>query len=78
MCDDGAMESLDKAISILGGVSRTAETLGVVQGAVSNWLARKSVPASRCLVIEQATNGAVTRYDLRPDVFGEPAKREFA
>ena len=28
------------------------------------------VPAERCMAIEQATNGAVTRYDLRPDVFG--------
>jgi DNA-binding transcriptional regulator YdaS (Cro superfamily) len=72
------MEPIDKAISILGGVSRTAEALGVVQGAVSNWIARKSVPASRCLAIENATNGAVTRYELRPDVFGEPAKTKAA
>lgn len=70
MRDDGAMQALDKAVSILGGVSSTASLLGVVQGAVSNWKKRKRVPASRCLAIEQATGGAVTRYELRPDVYG--------
>jgi DNA-binding transcriptional regulator YdaS (Cro superfamily) len=29
------------------------------------------VPADRCLPIERATGGAVTRYDLRPDIFGD-------
>ncbi len=30
----------------------------------------RRVPAHRCLAIEAATKGAVTRYELRPDVFG--------
>ncbi len=33
------------------------------------------VPAERVLAIEAATHGKVTRYDLRPDVFG-PAPDE--
>lgn len=28
--------------------------------------------------IEQATNGAVTRADLRPDIFGAPKPRKMA
>ena len=31
----------------------------------------RKVPARLCLPIERATGGAVTRYDLRPDIFGE-------
>lgn len=55
----------------MGGVSVLAEKIGVVQSAVSNWRTRNSgVPAERCIAIEQATDGAVTRYDLRPDIFG--------
>lgn len=36
----------------------------------SGWRGRR-VPAERCLAIEQATGGAVTRYELRPDIFGQ-------
>lgn len=31
------------------------------------WKARGSIPAERCLAIERATGGQVTRADLRPD-----------
>jgi malate synthase len=38
-----------------------------------NWLHRdKLVPAEMCIPIEKATGGTVTRYELRPDVYGEP------
>ena len=72
------MKALDRAISILGGVCRTATSLGVVQGTVSNWRKRERVPADRCRAIESATGGAVTCQDLRPDVFGAPAKTKAA
>lgn len=64
------MNALDEAISLMGGCSRAAAELGVVQSAVSNWRARGRAPAAHCLAIERATDGAVTRYELRPDVFG--------
>ncbi|WP_213308249.1 transcriptional regulator [Paraburkholderia sacchari] len=48
--------------------SAFAELLGVTQGLVYQWLAgRRPVAAERCVAIERATNGAVTRKDLRPD-----------
>lgn len=58
-----------------------AVKVGVTQGAVSqwkNWLDGASenavrVPAERCRAIEAATDGAVTRHDLRPDIFDPPA-----
>lgn len=62
------MNQLDKAILVVGGVGKLAAAVGVVQGAVSNWRSRGSmVPPEHCATIEAATNGAVTRRDLRPD-----------
>lgn len=49
-----------------------AEQVGVTQSRVSQWLAGERIPAERAASIERATAGAVTRYDLRPDVFGAP------
>lgn len=46
-----------------------AEALGVTQGAISQWLSKGRIPAERVLQIEQATNGAVTRYEMRPDLY---------
>ena len=45
--------------------------MSVTPQAVHNWIVR-GVPAERCLAIENATGGAITRYELRPDVFGQP------
>ncbi|WP_126962491.1 transcriptional regulator [Xanthomonas arboricola] len=45
------------------------------QGLVSQWESGTvKVPAERCAVIEVVSRGRITRSDLRPDVFGEPAR----
>ncbi len=59
-----------RAVQTLGSQQRLAEALGVYQSFVSKMARTGRVPAERCLAIEMATNGAVTRYELRPDVFG--------
>jgi DNA-binding transcriptional regulator YdaS (Cro superfamily) len=47
-----------------------AREVGVSPQAVSEILRRgKRVPAEWCLAIESATAGAVTRHDLRPDLY---------
>lgn len=62
------MKALDTAIAIVGGVGKLAAALRVAQPVVSNWRARGTTPdAVHCVAIERATNGAVTRRDLRPD-----------
>jgi DNA-binding transcriptional regulator YdaS (Cro superfamily) len=66
-----AMKALQKAIKKAGGKPALAARLGVLPQHINNWLAR-GVPAARCLDIEGAADGVVTRYDLRPDVFGKP------
>lgn len=67
------MKPIEKAIKALGSQQALADALGVTQGAISQWLQRESVPAARCRQIEEATAGVVTRYELRPDVFGSTA-----
>lgn len=66
------MTQLKNAIEICGGQTALAKAIGVQQPNIWNWLHRAGgvVPAEYCLKIESATNGEVTRYDLRPDVFG--------
>ncbi|MDR5728304.1 MAG: YdaS family helix-turn-helix protein [Terriglobia bacterium] len=53
------------------GVTQTAlgRRVGVTQGMVWQWLNGSSVAAEKVLVLERATNGAVTRYELRPDLY---------
>lgn len=69
------MNALAKAIELSGGVTKLGAAIGVGQNVVSNWKARGKVPAEKCVPIERATNGAVTRHELRPDVFGESPKQ---
>lgn len=52
--------------------SRLARQIGVSPAVVYQW--RKGVrpvPLERCAAIERATNGAVSRRDLRPDDWAE-------
>ena len=45
-----------------------ARAIGATYTEISHWRhGVRPVPISRCLAIEQATDGAVTRKDLRPD-----------
>jgi len=64
---------LKKAIEIAGGQKALAEKLGVPikQQHVWKWLhkTKDGPPAKYVIPIEQATNGQVTRYDLRPDIY---------
>ena len=51
-----------------GGPSRLADALGVSISFLSQMAAGTStISPARCVAIEQATGGAVTRKDLRPD-----------
>ena len=60
------MNSLRKAIAIAGSQRKIAEACMTRQSTVAQWVKRESVPAKYCASIEQATDGAVTRQDLRP------------
>lgn len=60
------MESLDKAIEIVGGLSKLAKALGVSTQRVSNWRSR-GVPESFAPEIERVTKGQVRCEDLCPE-----------
>lgn len=62
--------AVQKAVQIIGSQNRLSIALGVHQQAVNLWCRRGIVPAKWVLAIETLTNGDVTRYELRPDIFG--------
>ena len=52
----------------IGSVSALAKSLGVQPPTVHQWCnGERPVPLEKCVAIERATNGAVTRQALRPD-----------
>lgn len=54
-------------------VRQVADLCGITVQAVYKWeKSERGVPIEHCRVIEDATNGAVTRHDLRPDIFDAP------
>lgn len=70
------MDALTKAIEHAGGVAKLASLIGAAPNVVGNWKLRGRVPVERCMAVEAATSGAVTRHDLRPDVFGPAPEAE--
>lgn len=69
---DEQITALKKAIKIVEGQENLAKGLGLkYQSQISSWVCkRRPIPPSHCREIENLTNGSVTRYELRPDIFG--------
>lgn len=63
-------KAVTKAANVVGGQAELAKRLNISPQAVNKWIKRGLVPPERVLEVERLTNGAVTRYELRPDVFG--------
>jgi len=79
------LHSIERAVELVGSQTELAARLSTEMGRVVrqqhvwNWLHRdEKAPPEFCRAIEAATQGAVTRYQLRPDVFGEAADKEAA
>lgn len=78
------MHILERAIKAGGPTQEMfAKAIGKEQSYVSMLKRRvvelgRKVPADICPKIEEATGGEITRYDLRPDVFGPSPKRRRA
>src|SRR4051812_23639096 len=68
-------DALERAIVEAGGVAALARAINVTPQAVSQW---DRVPAERALAVEKATEGRITRQELRPDLYpatsGRPVK----
>lgn len=63
-------QALKKAVKAVGSQRALADACGVSQQAVQQWVATGKVPATRVQSVVDACGGAVSAYDLRPDVFG--------
>lgn len=69
-------DPLEKAVKLAGGQTQMAAKLSEVmgrrirQGHVWKWLNDcPQVPAEYVLPIERVVDGAITRHDLRPDIY---------
>ncbi|MDD5279529.1 Cro/CI family transcriptional regulator [Acidithiobacillus sp.] len=63
-------EAILKTLSMYGSQDAMAKAIGVSQFAVSKWVRGVgAVSAESAVLIEHATGGAITREDLRPDIF---------
>lgn len=70
------LDAFKKAIEILKGQNKAAKVIGRSQPTLSRMLSRgKLAHPEDCQLIEKATNGRVTRYQLRPDIFGKAPRR---
>jgi DNA-binding transcriptional regulator YdaS (Cro superfamily) len=64
-------KALRDAIDRAGGIRALARELQIAHQAISKW---ERVPAVRVLEIERITG--VSRYQLRPDVYGPDPKHQ--
>ncbi|EFM60815.1 phage related protein [Brucella sp. BO2] len=62
------IEIVAKAAENVGGVVALARALNIKHTAMYSW---KRVPAERVLEIERVSG--ISRYELRPDLYGEKA-----
>jgi len=63
------------AANVFGSQRAMAEILEIHPSMISQIArGRRKVPAPMCRRIELLTSGLVTRYQLRPDIFGEPSE----
>ena len=62
-----------RAVDHFGGVPQMVDAVGVSRASVYFWLAGRSISPEIAVRIEAASGGAVTRADLRPDLFGVAA-----
>lgn len=73
MDSDAIREHIKRAIRIAGSEKKLGELVGRSQHAI--WSAKElgRVTAELAVRIERATEGQVSRFDLKPDLFGADA-----
>jgi DNA-binding transcriptional regulator YdaS (Cro superfamily) len=68
---------IGNAIERLGSQAKLASKAGCSQQLISQLLKGEiGVTAEMAMKIDKATGGAVSKHDLRPDIFGAPKRRE--
>lgn len=60
--------AIEKSCQIVGGQAALARAIGVTAPAINQWLSgARPIPIERCVAIERATGGEVSRKELRPN-----------
>lgn len=66
---------IERAITLRGSQAKLADAMGCSQQQISYLLKADSITAEMAIKVDAATGGAVSRQDLRPDIFGAPSDR---
>ena len=68
---------IERAVSLKGSQARLAKDMGCSQQYIS-WLLKEAdqVSADMAVAVERATDGKISRSDLRPDLFALPHPKE--
>lgn len=68
-------QALEKADELAGSRAALARIAGVSKQAAYKW---RAIPPEHCRKIEAALDARLTRYEMRPDIFGEQPDVEAA
>lgn len=66
-------DHIESAIKLRGSQAKLADAMGCSQQQISYLLKADSITAEMAIKVDAATGGAVSRHDLRPDIFDAPA-----
>lgn len=73
MTPENPSDALKRAVEHCGGQTALGRKISVKQGLIWYWLNKSGqCPAEYAIPIESATDGAVKRHDLRPDLYPKP------
>lgn len=65
------LKAVKRAVYIAGGPARVARHFNITTWAVCKWT---RCPKDRCLELEKLCYNQVSRYKLRPDIYGRSNK----
>lgn len=68
-------KQIEAAVTAFGSQAKLATAMGCSQQQIAYLLKASSITAEMALKVDEATGGAVSKHDLRPDIFG-PAPQE--
>ena len=63
-------QPIEKIKQVLGSQAALADALEVSRMTVTKWRGR--IPAERVLQIYHATEGQISPYEMRPDIYPDP------
>lgn len=64
-----SVEALERAAKECGGVTALVDAIGIARRTYYYWRDGTDIPAIMAVTIEDVTDGAVSKSDLRPDIF---------